>query len=228
MPVNEALVNGPVFGNMYVKIICGLGFAFLMGSIPFRAVVGWLFDTPGVRDKDRVNLSIVDAFGRVIEASVPFFDALKGWVPTAIVFHGGGEHMGVAAAFCAVLGDCYSPWRKWRGGKGVATYAGALFALSWQAGTIFTALWMTGAFSSGYTTIGSLLACAVSFLPLWYFVGAPSAMFGVEMACIIATRHRPNIRNLLAGTEPSLRLESPESAPAASRQAVPALSAKGS
>ena len=89
-----------------------------MGSIPIGPTVRWLF------------CDLDPRLGRAASAFVPPLNALKGFVPTIIAFHGGGEIVGLMAAFACTLGHYYCPWRHFRGGRSADLIAGVVLALS--------------------------------------------------------------------------------------------------
>jgi len=110
MQVNEALLHNWFYGNFVVRTVAAIGFSFLMGSIPFGRVVDWLFvgsetsRTPSFRNAGRFARGILDAL-----------DALKAFIPVAIVGHGGGIVLGTAAAIVVFAGHIFSPWLRGRG-----------------------------------------------------------------------------------------------------------------
>ena len=116
-----------------------------------------------------------------------------------------GMALAGAAAF---LGHLYPVWLKFKGGKGVATFLGTLFAACWPMGLIAGALWLLTAFTLRISSLSALVAAAlvvpVSLLlpfvdPAYPFVGM--ALF---MAVLIYIRHRANIARLLKGEEPKI------------------------
>jgi glycerol-3-phosphate acyltransferase PlsY len=114
----------------------------------------------------------------------------------------GGTAAPAAAAVAAVLGHVYPIWMRFRGGKGVATAAGAFAVLVPVAtllasGAFIAAIWMTR-----YVSLGSLLATA-SLPALAWVTDAPIPVVvgGVIAALVIIERHRGNLARLQAGTE---------------------------
>ncbi len=110
--------------------------------------------------------------------------------------------MGSLAAAGAILGHCFSPWLRFRGGKGVATSFGAVFALSWPAGIVAVSGWIAGAAVTRYSSFGSLLGSALAPIAIYGFTRSlPETAYGILAALIIFVRHRDNIARLRAGTE---------------------------
>jgi glycerol-3-phosphate acyltransferase PlsY len=185
--------------------------AFLVGSIPFGYLIGRGFYRTDLRDEGSGNIGAMNALrtlGKAGGAAVLLLDALKGFVPVlaaSLYFRSGVAEAIVAAA--AVLGHCFSPWLRWRGGKGVATSFGAIFAMSWQAGSIAVGGWVAGALLTQYSSVGSMLGSALAAVAMWFFTGsAAQTCYAVLAAIFIAYTHRENLARLRAGTENPIRL----------------------
>lgn len=186
--------------------------AFLIGSIPFGYLIGRMFYRTDIRAQGSGNIGAMNALrslGKTGGATVLLLDALKGFVPVFVslaYFRGSGTAAAVAAA-CAVLGHCFSPWLRWRGGKGVATSFGAVFAMSWGAGLIAVGGWITGALLTQYSSVGSMLGSVLAPFALWFFTGsAAETIYGALAALFIIYTHRENVARLRSGTESAIRL----------------------
>jgi glycerol-3-phosphate acyltransferase PlsY len=182
--------------------------AFVIGSIPFGYLIGLWFYRTDLRDQGSGNIGAMNALrtlGKGGGAAVLILDALKGFVPVFVAMRF-SESTGAIAAAAAVLGHCYSPWLRWRGGKGVATSFGAIFALSWPAGLAAVGGWVVGALLTRYSSIGSLLGSAVAPIALWFFTrSVAETVYGVLAAIFIAYTHRENLVRLRAGSETPIR-----------------------
>jgi acyl-phosphate glycerol 3-phosphate acyltransferase len=192
-PALQALLHNWFYGNLYVRELAAVAFAFLFGSIPITPAFHWLFD-----DLD-------DRIARTANALAPVVNAFKGFLPVAIATHGGGIDVGLMAAVAAVAGHCYCPWRRFDGGTGVALQLGVLSALFWPASVIYLAVWLVAATASNYALVGSLLASAVSVVALWFFLGASAALAGVAILVLAAGRQRAAFVRLSEDREPTLR-----------------------
>ncbi len=195
--------------------------AFLIGSIPFGYVVGRLCYRADIRALGSGNIGAMNAlrsFGTTGAVAVLLLDALKGFVPTLCamkLFYGHLDFeflppseriMGAVVASGAVLGHCFSPWLRWRGGKGVATSFGAIFALAWPAGLVAVLGWIAGAAVTRYSSVGSMFGSALAPIALWLFTrSAPETAYGLLAALLIILKHRSNIGRLRAGTEGPIR-----------------------
>jgi glycerol-3-phosphate acyltransferase PlsY len=180
--------------------------AFLIGSIPFGYLIGKLFYRRDIRASGSGNIGAMNALrtlGKGGAIAVLVLDAVKGTIPPllALVFAGSAE-LAACVAAAAVLGHCFSPWLGWKGGKGVATSLGALFALSWPAGVTAVVGWLLGAAATTYSSVGSMLASAVAPIALWYFTRDWwFTGYGVFAAVLIFYTHRDNIVRIQAGRE---------------------------
>ena len=118
----------------------------------------------------------------------------------------GGPLAASAAALAAIVGHCWSPFLGFKGGKGVATAFGALFALWWPAGLAFVVVWIAAVVATGYASVGSMLASIAMAPVLWFGLGPIGLAYGILSAILIVTRHRENIERLRRGTENRLSL----------------------
>ncbi len=111
------------------------------------------------------------------------------------------------AGAAAFLGHLYPVWLKFKGGKGVATFLGTLFAAAWPMGLIAGGLWLLTAFIFRISSLSALVAAAlvVPIAAFVFHVGAyPFYGMALFMAVLIYIRHRDNIRRLLKGEEPKI------------------------
>jgi acyl phosphate:glycerol-3-phosphate acyltransferase len=198
---------------------------FLVGSIPFGYVIGRLFYRTDIRSQGSGNIGAMNAlrtFGKGGAVAVLLLDALKGFLPAFFWFWfvkrnhlelnfdilpPADQILASITAAGAVLGHCFSPWLRFRGGKGVATSFGAIFALSWPAGLVAIAGWLVGAGITRYSSVGSMLGSALAPIAIWLFTGSlPETAYGVFALLLILCTHRENIRRLQTGTEGPIRL----------------------
>ncbi|MEO9170755.1 MAG: glycerol-3-phosphate 1-O-acyltransferase PlsY [Candidatus Baltobacteraceae bacterium] len=205
----------PLLGGLFVFAVA----AFLIGSIPFGYVIGRFIFSTDIRKRGSGNIGAMNALrtlGKGGAIAVLVLDAAKGFLPAflALVVIDGhlkvdgrfadfGPLVASTGAVAAILGHCFSPWLGWKGGKGVATSIGAIFALSWKAGLAVIAAYLAGALAiTQYSSVGSMLGSAVAPFALWFFTGSlPEALYGVFAALLIIWTHRENIGRLRAGTE---------------------------
>ena len=136
---------------------------------------------------------------------------MKGYV--AVVLGGalaasaasGDQAAPAACAVAAVIGNCWSVFLGFRGGKGVATGLGALLRLVPLAVLPAAAVWLAVTISFRWVSLGSILAALC--VPLGALVlgqSAPAVLAALAISLLIVARHHANITRLLAGQEPKL------------------------
>src|SRR6188474_3543661 len=153
--------------------------SYLLGSIPFGYLAGRLrgIDIRKVGSGNVGATNVVRVLGKRYGYPVFALDVLKGLgaVKISMLMAPGRspewnspEMFGILAGMCSVLGHLYPPWLKFEGGKGVATSAGALLALTPVATLIGVAIWITMFWLTRYVSLASITAAAV--LPIFILV----------------------------------------------------------
>ena len=186
--------------------------AYLLGATPTSYVAGRLGRGIDLRQHGSHNLGATNVYrvlGWRYAIPVGLIDVAKGVVPVAILgpWSNGPAWFTVALGIAAVLGHMFSPYVRFRGGKGVATTAGVFLALAPLAVLISLAIWGATLWLSGYVSVASLTV-AVLF-PLWVRLTAPGEPYtlgaAIVLALLLAYTHRANIRRLREGTENRFR-----------------------
>ncbi len=233
--VHERLLEPPGWAVPLIWLVGGLPYellAFAIGSVPFGVLIGRIFYKTDIRASGSGNIGAANAM-RTLGAkggiAVLLFDALKGiasvlaaryailHVPLYVATAGRWLAPQATpiwpllplAGFAAILGHCYSPWLRWRGGKGVATFLGATSALSWESGVAFGIVWFAVVLPTGYASVGSMLGTIAAGIALavWGGIyGASGTLFAAAAAILVIVKHRENIARLDAGTENRLSL----------------------
>ena len=177
---------------------------YLAGSIPFGLLLAKAFGQGDIRKIGSGNIGATNVLrtGRKdIAAITLILDAAKAGLTGWLIQNWLGLPFGYVAASAALIGHCYPVWLKFKGGKGVATFFGGLFALIWPIGILAAIVWLTTALLTKYSSLGALIACIICTLASFvFFPLAPSVMVGV-MSAIILWRHRENINRLRRGEE---------------------------
>lgn len=223
--------------------------AYLLGAIPFGLLIG-LAKGVDVRQHGSKNIGTANVgrtLGRKWGVLTFFLDALKGFVPTlvagfvlkTIARPEVPSYMAWAwllVGLCAVAGHMWSPFLRFRGGKGVATGFGALMAvfpiLSLPAMVAFV-IWAVCVKLTRFIGLSSCVAAvSIPFLLIFvtpvcrhfgFFVPDPSApvawplwpyvTVAIMLALMVVWRHRSNISRMLNGTEPRYGRKMTEPAP---------------
>lgn len=185
---------------------------YVIGGIPTGIWLSkWIAGTDpreiGSRSSGATNVSRV--LGRKWGALVLILDALKGYLPVAYLaplLLGGDDHAGaIVMAFSTVAGHVFTPFAQFKGGKGVATSAGAMAAISLASLGWSLAVWAIVFGVTRRVSAASLTAAAA--FPVILLAGAkpyPPVVIigGVVIALFLFYTHRENIARLLSGTEP--------------------------
>ncbi len=188
--------------------------AYLMGSISFAIVISKLFGLQDPRKFGSGNpgaTNVLRTGNKTAAALTLLGDAAKGWFAVWIAMRMDVDQATIAlVAFAVFIGHLYPIFLKFKGGKGVATALGVLFAVQpWLAlATIVT--WVLIAVFFKYSSLAAIVAAI--FAPLYYVFGSgiawkSSAPIGVAIAAItlfLLYRHRANISRLIKGTEPKI------------------------
>jgi len=184
-------------------------FAYLLGSVSSAIVVAKLF---GLQDPRQVGsgnpgaTNILRYGGKKAAILTLAGDVLKGVIPVAVahVLQAAPLVLGLTMAG-AFLGHVFPVYHGFKGGKGVATAAGALLALHPWVGLSLIATWLATAILTRYSSLSAIVATLASPFYVWQFTHEP-VLIGATAAlgAVLLWRHRSNIQKLLASTEPKI------------------------
>ena len=172
--------------------------SYLMGSIPFGFILTKIFLKKDIREIGSGNIGATNALrtgNKLIGYSTLFLDILKSIAPVIYIKIFNQEFLYIAA-LCAFLGHVFPVWLKFKGGKGVATYVGILFAINIYFGIIFTISWFVTFFISKYSSLSSLIGAASIPLYLLILTQFDQVFFFTIMFILIFFTHRENIKRL--------------------------------
>jgi acyl phosphate:glycerol-3-phosphate acyltransferase len=215
--VNPTLIPAPPLHSLWWILPA----AYLLGSIPFGK---FLARTKGIIRLPGGSIDAADVAreaGLAAGIATMLLDAAKGFLAVWLAAHftQGDVHWMMDSAMCVILGHIAPIWLRFRGGRGVATAAGAFLGICWPAVAIAFSVWLLVLWFWGYLSLASISAAA-AFPMLMYILYAPGhappdvVSFGtLLLATIVVLRHRPNIKRLLSGTEPRFGPGRPKDAP---------------
>ena len=189
---------------------------YLLGSIPFGLIATRLGGAGDIRKVGSGNIGATNVLrtGRRDLAAITLLgDGGKGAVAALLArffiqkIAPGADPLTAAAlaGAAAFLGHIFPVWLGFKGGKGVATFFGVLFAVAWPVGLLAGATWIATAVLFRISSLGALAAAALA--PLYALAlhkGYPVVALGVFMAVLIYIRHHENIARLLKGQEPRI------------------------
>jgi glycerol-3-phosphate acyltransferase PlsY len=192
-----------------VAILVWLGLVYLAAAVPFGLVLSTLYGgdvdlrTAGSGNIGATNVARV--FGWRIAAATLALDAAKGGfavLGTFLLFPGVPGLAGVVAVM-AFVGHCWPVYLDFRGGKGVATTAGAMLAYAPGPALIAAATWGAVLATTGRSSIAALVATATMLAATVYFDPAAAVVVAV-LAVGIVVRHLSNLGRLARGEEPTV------------------------
>jgi glycerol-3-phosphate acyltransferase PlsY len=181
-------------------------FAYLLGSISAAIIVCRLFNLPDPRTQGSNNpgaTNVLRIGGKKAAIITLLFDGLKGLVPVLI-----GKYLDFDTsaltwvALAAFLGHVYPVFFGFKGGKGIATFLGALLALNVLTGLAFGLTWLFVAKGLKISSLSALIATALTPLYLYFFTHQMYGVYVVILICVwIFFTHRGNIRRMVLGDE---------------------------
>ncbi|MBI2095179.1 MAG: glycerol-3-phosphate 1-O-acyltransferase PlsY [Candidatus Omnitrophica bacterium] len=198
---------------MTLTVFCLVG--FLCGSVPTAYWLARGLKGVDIRTRGSGNVGATNALrvlGKGPGIFVLLIDFAKGWVPVALFTlaarqspAGPTEASALGVATAAMLGHIFTPWLGFRGGKGVATGAGALLAFSPALWVLSLAVWLGAFYSTRIVSIASLLASG-SLIPLslGFKMQRQTALLFTALFFLIVWTHRQNLKRLVSGDERKL------------------------
>ncbi|PID36285.1 MAG: acyl-phosphate glycerol 3-phosphate acyltransferase [Rhodobacterales bacterium] len=189
---------------MDTSLLISLIFAYILGSVPFGIVWARVFGLGDLRQLGSGNIGATNVLrtGNKLAALLTFLgDAGKGAVAVLVVRYSGFMSGPELAGFAAMLGHCFPIFLRFHGGKGVATWFGTMFAISWPLGLIGAATWLGVAAIFRFSSLAGLTS--VITMPVWaaFLVGQEAFYATAAMAVVITYRHKENIARLRDGSE---------------------------
>lgn len=196
-----------------VFAICCL-LSYLAGSIPFGLVICRLKGV-NIREVGSGNIGATNVFrgaGKFAGTVTFVLDFLKGYLPALLsplaLSDSSSEEaaaaLRVASGCMAILGHNWPVFIGFKGGKGVATSAGVLLAIAWQALGLGLLCWLAVFLASGYVSAASITAALVIPAYAWLTRGGGDMLIPMALTAFGATaiaRHGKNISRLVKGEE---------------------------
>jgi acyl phosphate:glycerol-3-phosphate acyltransferase len=193
--------------------------SYLLGSIPFGYIAGRIggIDIRSCGSGNVGATNVIRTLGKSYGYPVFAADFLKGFgaVKISVLLATRAqpewtspEMFGIIAAISSVLGHSFPIWLRFKGGKGVATSAGALFGLAPVAALAGLAIWILTFLVTRYVSVASIAAAAampfIILITTWLSRAAGKLLFysSVCLAGVVIWRHRSNLSRLIRGTEP--------------------------
>lgn len=183
-------------------------FAYLIGSVSTAIIVCRIMNLPDPRTQGSKNpgaTNVLRIAGKKAAAVVLIGDGLKGVIPVllAMLVLPDIELFNLCLiALAAFLGHVYPIFFKFQGGKGVATFIGALITINLWAGLGFILTWLFVAKVLKISSLSALVATLLTPVYFYYTTQDLDATYAIVVICVwIFITHRSNIKRLLSGEE---------------------------
>ncbi len=203
-----------------MEIVLVAVFSYFCGSIPFGLILTKIFSRQDIRKIGSGNIGATNVLrtgNKLLAFATLFLDILKGYIPVLLTKQFFPELLQLSALL-AFLGHLFPVWLKFNGGKGVATFLGILFALSYGLAALFIFTWLTVSLIFKYSSLSSIFSSLTVFIitlitekvtfainPNTYEKGDLKLLLFIILILIIFT-HRKNISKLRNGTEQKIKL----------------------
>jgi len=189
--------------------------AYLVGSVSFAVVVSRAFGLPDPHEYGSGNPGATNVLRTGNKAAAVLTlagDGVKGWLGVFLaqlvaVRIGAPDWVVPAAAIAVFVGHIFPVFHRFKGGKGVATTAGIVFALYWPLGVALLVVWAIMVFGFKISSLAALTAAVLMPLGAFYVFGNSLTAWATVVICLLLFwRHRANIRQLVAGEERTIKL----------------------
>lgn len=212
----------PLFSALVLPFAAVVG-AYLLGSLSFAVIVSrvmGLSDPRTYGSKNPGATNVLRSGSKAAAVVTLLLDAVKGWIPVALVLcygqpYGMQEATVALVGLAAFVGHLWPVFFRFLGGKGVATALGVLLGFSAGLGLIVALVWLFMAVVFRYSSLAALVAAAAA--PGIYLLAsgllwqahAPIAAAMSAMALLLAWRHQENIGRLIKGSESRIGQKKP-------------------
>ena len=184
--------------------------AYLLGSIPFAYLFVRAAGRGDVRRIGSGNVGATNAMRAVgwkLALAVALLDIGKGVLAVTLMRQlTANPAWAAAAAVMAVVGHCFPVWLGFKGGKGVATAAGAFGSIALLPVLSVAAVWILLLALTRVVSLSSVVAAASFPIFLHFLAGPPPAVVTCAVAAVLVIiwRHRDNMARLVRGEEPRM------------------------
>ena len=193
---------------MTTEIITVFIASYLSGSIPFGLILTKIFLKKDLRKIGSKNIgatNVLRAGNKIIAGLTLFLDISKGIIPILITKEYFTDLIYVSS-LAALLGHIFPVWLRFKGGKGVATYLGIIFILSFNLGVIFCVSWILISIASKYSSLSSILSTMIVFIVSFFNNNFELTSYLFITFIIILYTHRQNIVRIKNKSEDKIKL----------------------
>ena len=195
---------------IWIAPLAALVLGYFLGAIPFGLLLTRLAGGGDLRAVGSGNIGATNVLrtGRKgLAAATLLLDMAKGAAAVLAARWIGPEYAALGAAG-AFFGHCYPIWLGFRGGKGVATYAGIALALAWPLGLIYAGVWLTMLGVTRISSVGGMAAAIAAPVAAALWGEFEIAVLFIALTLVVLWKHRDNIGRLFDGQEPRIGTKS--------------------
>ena len=203
-----------------MEILLVVFFSYTSGSIPFGLILTKIFTNKDLRKIGSGNIGATNVLrtgNKLLAVTTLLLDILKGYIPVVISLKYFPELIQLSC-LVTFLGHIFPVWLKFKGGKGVATYLGVLFAVSLQLSLLFIFTWIVISLTFKYSSLSSMFSSLTVFVIAFvkdtalksinpnFNTGEDIKLLLFIFFILIMYTHRKNITNLKNKTEQKIRI----------------------
>lgn len=189
--------------SYWVIIAC-----YLIGSIPFSYIVALLWAGVDIRKSGSGNVGMTNVWrnaGPAAGITALVLDLGKGMLAVWLARQFGSDLIVALSGIAVLAGHSWPVFLGFKGGKLVATGMGVITAISPPTGITAMLVWIVVTGVTRYVSVGSIIAVAlIPILMLVWHLSPPFLALGVFAAIFAVYKHIPNIKRIVAGTEPKV------------------------
>ena len=182
--------------------------AYLLGGVPIGFLLVRWKTGQDVREHGSGNIGATNvhrAAGRIAGMATLVLDAAKGYLAVWLAYRmsGGSTAWASAAAVCVLLGHIFTPFLRFKGGKGVATFLGAFLFLAPGATLAVTLVFLVTLAALRMISLGAILGGITFPLAVWLISQPAWPLMSASLVCcaLVLWRHRDNAKRIHEGTE---------------------------
>ena len=193
---------------MTTEIITVFIASYLSGSIPFGLILTKIFLNKDLRKIGSKNIGATNVLrtgNKIVAGLTLFLDISKGIIPILITKEYFTDLI-YLSSLAALLGHIFPVWLRFKGGKGVATYLGIIFILSFNLGVIFCVSWILISIASKYSSLASILSTMIVFIVSFFNNNFELTSYLFITFIIIMYTHRQNIVRIKNKSEDKIKL----------------------
>ena len=182
--------------------------SYFSGSIPFGLILTKIFLNRDLRKIGSKNIGATNVLrtgNKIVAGLTLFLDISKGIIPILITKEYFTDLI-YLSSLAALLGHIFPVWLRFKGGKGVATYLGIIFILSFNLGVIFCVSWILISIASKYSSLSSILSTMIVFIVSFFNNNFELTSYLFITFIIILYTHRQNIIRLKNKSEDKIKL----------------------